>query len=211
MSVQNGKPIPQSATTIPRGIQNTLAIEEQRLVAYLAARAAVEAPEPVTRPPEPVTEAAEPVTSPLESPPSPASTTVVLEQPFPTGAPSGDPVGYLRAVVAHITAYRQRRREQYPDEFVDVDFGEYLRLAAVLEAVEAHPEALQIALYDELEASLLDGTLVIDATPVQLRVDALALFDWARDGVPPRGEQLWLEAAVRVMARSSSGRTSRAA
>lgn len=183
IDLKDGRIAPQGGSGIPSGIQNTLAIEEQRLVAYLAARAASEAAPP------------------------PARTTVVLDQPFPPGVPVGDAADYLISAVVTIAAYRKRRLEQYPDEFKQVDFGEYLREAAVLEAVETHPEAQQLELYERLQKVLLDDSPVGDATPAKLRIDALALFGWARDRIERgdrcRDSQVWLRAATQVLAHSS--------
>lgn len=130
-------------------------------------------------------------------------TSPTLDQPFPPGVPAGDPVSFLRSVVATITAYRQRRQEQYPDEFARTDFGAYLREAAILEAVEAHPEAEQADLYNRLTQALQGGTPVSNASPLQLRVDALALFGWARDlsehGNNCRSVEMWQAAAEKVL------------
>lgn len=64
------------------------------------------------------------------------------------------------------------------------------------------PETEQLARYEALQTALFDGTALERAVPLQLQIDAFALFGWASDyvgnGDQARHPNSWLQTAIRV-------------
>ncbi len=81
----------------------------------------------------------------------------------------------------------------------------YCREVAALEDVITYPDELQQARYDHHRAQLLTGVALANATPDELRCDALALFGLAKDrqlnGTWALEPAVWIKAAQEALER----------
>lgn len=110
---------------------------------------------------------------------------------FPATVPLDSPARALKEVVAHMRSLRERPEPTLVYE------------TAVLELVTTYGEGDQGDVYERYSTRLLDGTPVTEATADQLRVEALALYGWARDraanGGASREAETWQRHAAELV------------
>lgn len=112
---------------------------------------------------------------------------------FPTTVPLDDPTTTLTETLTYMRGLRERPEPALVYE------------AAVLELVTTYGEGDQGDVYERHSTRLLDGTPVEEATADQLRVEALALYGWARDraanGSASRVAETWQRHAAELFRR----------